>query len=185
MVRSALVVITVLGVGATFYWFYSTLPEEPQVQTEYWGLSLDSSKSDVRFLKGEPNVIEGFGEYAEAWRFHNGYGTLTDRNDMYVLFDDENTIRNILYLADSDESQSIKDRYSIQGIRAGVSTSEDVLEKFGKPSLITTNDDETVRDYYFDQYDLLFSLESNRVKALGITSQGKQKESSESGDTER
>ena len=39
MVKLALVVITVLGVGGTFYWFYSTLPEEPPVQTEYWDLS--------------------------------------------------------------------------------------------------------------------------------------------------
>ena len=39
MVKLALVVITVLGIGGTFYWFYSTLPEEPQVKTEYWGFS--------------------------------------------------------------------------------------------------------------------------------------------------
>ena len=186
MVKLALVVITVLGVGGTFYWFYSTLP---QVQTEFWGLSLDSTKSDVRFMKGQPKEIQEETETTiELWEFHNGFGNTPDRNDMFVSFDRDGNIGEIYYWPTSGERQSVMDRYSIQGIRANISTLEDVLEKFGEPFLVRIGDTETGRTYYFNQHNLLFVLARNRVIALGITSRDRQevevKESSESGDME-
>ena len=203
MVKLALVVITVLGVGVTIYWYTEYLeerrvaqeakeaeePEEPQVQTEFWGLSLDSTKSDIRFLKGQPKEIKERTETdLERWSFHNGFGNTTDDNDMHVSFDDDDTIRDIYYWRTSGETQSAMDLYSIQGIRAGVSTSEDLLEKFGEPSLIRPLDSGEFRVYYFNQYDVLFLLVRNRVISLGITSQDRQevevKEYPESGDME-
>ena len=176
MVGSALVAIPVLGVGVTFYWFYSTLPEEPQVQTEFWGLSLDSTKSDVRFLKGEPasTVLED-----SRWVFKNEFNN--SLYDFMVSFSDtDNTLESVNYTPSPGTNGS----YPIQGINAGESTLEDVLEKFGEPSRMTTSNDGTRHNYSFDQYNVWFQLEKNTVTALGMSSQDHGKPTSESGDME-
>ena len=150
-------VLFVLGVGWIIYQLYSEWSEEPQVQTEYWGLSLGSSKSDVKFLKGEPKEINE-GNNGESWEFADG----ADGSIFRVDFVDGSIARVMRIGRDGGFYRSI------QGISPGYSNLETILEKFGDPSNISISEDESSRIYNFDRYNLFFGLSKNKVNLLGI-----------------
>jgi hypothetical protein len=57
---------------------------------------------------------------------------------------------------------------SIQGIDNNSSNLKWVLEKFGEPSNISTNQAGTERIYSFDEYQVFSHLSKDKVRALGI-----------------
>ena len=44
-----------LGVGYYIYQSIFSRPEPPKPQTSFWNISLDSTKGDIKFIKGVPD----------------------------------------------------------------------------------------------------------------------------------
>ena len=150
-------VMFVLGVGWVIYQFNSEWSKEPQVQIEYWGLSLGSSKSDVKFMKGEPKEINE-GKMGESWEFTDGVGESIFRVDFV-----DNSIARVMRIGQDGGFYR-----SIQGILPGYSNLETILEKLGDPSNISISEDKSSSIYNFDEYNLFFGLTKNKVNILGI-----------------
>src|SRR5207253_4773538 len=76
-----------LAIFATTFYTYIVIQRMPQVQNAAWGISLNTSKSDVKFLKGEPNEKEGAvsifdSENNEVWP----YETSQAENNKWFLY---------------------------------------------------------------------------------------------------
>ena len=49
---------------ASGLWVYSTIEDRPKVEHAFWDIPLDATKSDVRFIKGEPSEKDD-----DMWRY--------------------------------------------------------------------------------------------------------------------
>ena len=145
----SLLIIVLAGAGLYSFWRYT---QRPQVQTEYWDISLDSTKLDIKFLKGAPTKVEG-----KVWRFET----------YDVIFEGESdTIRYVLYRGGKSRDDDFHST-GIQGIYPNTRL-EEVLKKFGDPSNISTSKNGTKRIYSFERYRVFFELEKNKVTFLGM-----------------
>ena len=149
--------LAILGV-ASFY-FYSVVSDWPQVQTSFWEISLDSSKEDIRFKKGEPTIFS-----YERWRYVVDINAIDDTIASYDIIFKDKKLWAVMYF---QHLSSRSGKPTLQKIGVGT-TLEQVIEKFGSPSHVSNSKDDLMRIISFEKYNVVFRLEQNQVYAFGI-----------------
>jgi hypothetical protein len=145
---------------ATGLWGYSTYENRSTKQTQFEGVSLSSSSSDVRFLKGEP-IHKNSSEDLWVYDAHSGSSQSEDAV-LLVQFRNER-IRHITYWANE---RQIVNPYLL-GFTIG-SNYEAVLQKLGEPSNVSTSADGLNRVLSFEKYNCFFEFQRGRVRTFGI-----------------
>jgi len=136
--------------GAGVY-VYQYISNRPKPQTSFWDISLDSTKSDIKFLKGEPEKDSA----DDDWYYVKGETYL-----FRITFRD-NKVRFIAYDGDNLHSPSL------QGIDIGTKH-DGIVNKFGQPSYVSISEDELMRILSYDRYNVFFVLKENAVCNYGI-----------------
>jgi hypothetical protein len=147
-----LVVVSIsilLGVG---YYIYQSISNRPKPQTTFLGISLDSTKGDIKFLKGEP--IKGSDD--KFW----SYSTEQGKSSFFIIFKDSK-----IWVIGYDGE--ILYGNSLQGVYIGASYDE-IIKKFGQPSFVSISEEELERILSYDKYNVFFVLKENRVISYGI-----------------
>ena len=139
------------GIGGWIYW--SSLPPTSPV-SEFWGISLGASKSDVRFLKGEPSEIVEPG----AWVY------VADRSRTYCLvFGNTDEIIRILVVSGPGFGSGA----SLLGVRTGFGTQR-LVDQLGEPSRVLRLPNDLRRAYLYTHLNTVFILEQSAVVSYGI-----------------
>jgi hypothetical protein len=141
-------------VGGGYYTYYQ-IDQRPKPQTSFWGIPLNATETEVRFLKGEPTKRDG-----TLWVYDTDPSS-RDGAWYIVRFADDGSLRYVMY---SGRGSSIP---YLQGI-SDYSSQETILEKFGKPTNVSTSKDGLKRLLSYAKYNLVFELVQNRVQALGM-----------------
>ncbi len=139
-----------LGAG---YYIIQSISNRPEPQTSFLNISLDSTKGDIKFLKGEPDKGSNDG----IWFYSKGK---EETSSFFIIFKD-NKIRVIGYDGKYFRSPSF------QGVSIGASYDE-IINKFGQPSYVSISEDELSRILSYDRYNIFFGLEENKVFSFGI-----------------
>ena len=134
----------------------SLIPMKPKVEEIFWGITLNASKADLKFMKGEPTKTED-----DGWTYETKKEYGNDWSVYRISFRD-NKIRYVLY-----SGSNWLDSPALQEIRLNDS-SQKVHSKFGEPSHTAISDDQLRRIYSYDNYHVFFMLERDQVQAYGI-----------------
>ena len=149
------VVVVVVFIWGTAAFVQSRIPYKPKVQESFWGVSLLSSKADVKFMKGMPTTQdEGVWKYKEE-------KTYTNDSSYNIVFHDDKV--GVVYF----EGDNWLYAPELQGIELGNSEKE-VRKRFGEPSKISVADDELGRLYAYKDFNVFFFLMEGEVKLYGI-----------------
>ena len=154
-IRTSIALLCVGVLLAVAIWAYDAYQEHQNravVQTEFYGIELSDTQSDIKFIKGAP-----FKEEKGMWVYREKYDK---KLELIILFQD-NDISTILYIGDCTYCAGIS------GLGIGDSY-EDVVAKFGEPSNISISKDELQRMLSFEKYNVVFEFQKNRVNAYGI-----------------
>ncbi len=139
------------GIGGWIYW--SSLPPSSPV-SEFWGIALGASKSDVRFLKGEPSEIVEPG----TWVY------VADRSRTYSLvFGNTDEIIRILAVSGPGFGSGA----SLLGVRTGFGTQR-LVDQLGEPSRVLRLPNDLRRAYLYTHLNAVFILEQSAVVSYGI-----------------
>ncbi len=139
------------GIGGWIYW--SSLPPSSPV-SEFWGIALGASKSDVRFLKGEPSEIVEPG----TWVY------VADRSRAYSLvFGNTDEIIRILAVSGPGFGSGA----SLLGVRTGFGTQR-LVDQLGEPSRVLRLPNDLRRAYLYTHLSAVFILEQSAVVSYGI-----------------
>ena len=139
--------------GGLIAYIYLKIPSKPKIQEAFWGISLDTDQSDIKFLKGPPSTVYDNGD----WKYDVGHG-----GSYVIRFAEEGEIGTITYYG--------SDRYyspTLQKIKKDSNTSE-ILDLFGEPSHISNSLDDLGRIYSYDGYHVFFHLARDKVISYGI-----------------
>ncbi len=139
-------------------WVYDKIEERPVLQTEFEGIRLAATESDVLFLKGKPYaVIESD---KELW----AYLADPDEQRAFLLVSlRDGKVRWVGYTESTREGH----RPRLLGFTIG-SKYEDIVEKLGKPSNVSTSKDDLSRVASFANYNVFFEFRKGRVTEYGI-----------------
>lgn len=146
-------IAVLLGGGA---YVISLIPTKPKVQENFWGISLNTNKADLKFMKGEPTKIEDGG-----WTYETKKEYGNDWSVYRISFRDDK-IRYILY-----SGSSWLDSPELQEMRL-YDSSQKVHSRFGEPTHTSVSDDQLRRIYSYDNYYVFFMLERDQVQKYGI-----------------
>jgi hypothetical protein len=142
-------------------WVYFKFQERPALQTEFEGLRLGATESDVLFLKGKPYAVHESSK--EQWAyFANSDSAQSERAFLIISFRD-GKVRCIRYTETTTEGH----RPRLLGFTIG-SKYEDIVERLGKPSNVSTSKDDLSRVASFAEYNAFFEFEKGRVTEYGI-----------------
>src|SRR5262249_54979798 len=156
-----------LVVVAMGIWIYNKIESSARVQTTFWDIPLGATKGDVKFLKGTPNDLSE-GEDSWAYITYDSTGSLWE----YVY---RVQFRNgRVWIVSYDANSRMSFGQGIQGLDLG-DTMENVVQKFGTPSHISSSEDELSRVVSFDNYQVFFSLAQNKVTGYGAYDSAVQK----------
>ena len=145
------VLLLVGGIGAWIYW--SSLPPTSPV-SELWDISLGASKSDVRFLKGEPSEIVEPG----TWVY-----VADSRRTYYLAFGSTDEITRILVVS----GPGFSSRASLLGVRTGFGAQR-LVDQLGEPSRVLHLSNDLRRAYLYSHLNAVFLLEQGAVVSYGI-----------------
>ena len=138
------------GIAGWIYW--SSLPPTSPV-SEFWGISLGASKSDVRFLKGEPSEVVEPGTWVYA----------PDRSRTYhLVFGDTDEVARILVSGSGVGSGAY-----LLGVRTGFGTQR-LVDQLGEPSRVLRLSNDLRRAYLYSHLNAVFVLEQSAVVSYGI-----------------
>jgi len=153
LMRRLLLGLTLLvgGVGGGIYW--SSLPPTSPV-SEFWGISLGASKSDVLFLKGEPSEIVAPGTWVYAPYRSRHY---------HLVFGDTDEVVRIQVVA----GPGFGGGDSLFGIRTGFGTQR-LVHQLGEPSRVLRLSNDLRRAYLYNHLNAVFVLEQSAVVSYGI-----------------
>jgi len=124
----------------------------PKKMNEFLGISLNDTKDDILFLKGEPSKTNEEGQWIYTYET-NGF----NRSHFYIAFED-NKVRYILCLGGCPSLQRIN----------MFSKSKKVINKFGPPSSKDISPSKKAHFYCYKKYNIFFLLEQDRVYGFGI-----------------
>lgn len=151
VIRVAIVITSLMllaGIGFFGRYVYLKIAERPKVQKSFWGLTLDSTKEDIKFLKGTPYKVE-----KNRWQYVV--------EDPFAIIDIIFVYNKIWLLGGEGTG------LSIQNIRRRDSYDE-VIKRFGKPSCISYSKDGLARIVSFKKYNVFFELQAGSVIKMGI-----------------
>jgi hypothetical protein len=150
-IRVAIVITSLIllaGIGFFGRYVYLKIAERPKVQKSFWGLTLDSTKEDIKFLKGTPYKVE-----KNRWQYVV--------EDPFAIIDIIFVYNKIWLLGGEGKG------LSIQNVRRRDSYDE-VIKSFGKPSYISYSKDGVARIVSFKKYNVFFELHEGSVIKMGI-----------------
>ena len=136
-------------------YLYSLIEARPGLQTEFWGIPVSSTEADVKFLKGEPTSSK---DRVWVYKTDRSYG---EPYYYIVQFAKTGKVRYVMYYGPSLEAPRL------QGI-SGYSDQEEIVQKFGPPTHVSSSKDGLRRVLSYAAYNLAFSLEKNQVTGLGM-----------------
>jgi hypothetical protein len=149
--------------GVVAYDRYQNLP---RAQLSFEEVPLLASRADVRFLKGEPNAdMSGVEEWVWALPVQRGMlnqGPVRKASLSVTFWKD--SVGRVAFIADTGRTESPW----LLGFHLG-SSYEDVFEKLGQPSFVSTSKDGLLRILTFATFNVFFAFERGRVTAYGIT----------------
>lgn len=151
------VLVSLLAAGL---WGYSTYENRSTPQTQFEGLSLSASPSDVRFLKGEPIPKHST---VDRWVYDAHSGSSQPEDAALIVQFREEKLRYVQYWANE---RQIVNPYLL-GFTIG-SNYDTVLQKLGQPSNVSTSGDGLNRLLSFEKYKTFFEFERGTVRTLGI-----------------
>lgn len=138
------------GVGA---FFYSEYKDRPRIQEKFWDITLEDSKADIKFRKGEPRVVEeGLWTYKETGIASNDWAAYQ------VSFDGDKVWYVLCEGFKCPKIQGMRFDYTLSKISA----------RFGEPSRVAVSGDQLERIYSYDRYHVFFILKRDKVRAYGI-----------------
>ncbi len=147
---TALVVTVTIACVA---WAYSEYENRIMAQSEFLSISLGSKVSDVRFIKGNPDMASMDGG---VWIFNDS----NKKAELLVLFRDT-VVKAVLYIGDCF--------YCNQMFGLGIGASyEKVKEKVGEPTSVSISPDQLKRLASFEKWNVVFILQENKVINFGI-----------------
>lgn len=146
---------------AVAFWGYQTIQNRPRPETEFWGIRLGATKSDVKFLKGVPTQAYD-NDQKWAYIFKDSSG----QNDQYVYLVQFKGDR-VWVVGYISHPTAGSFGPGVHGIYIGDSL-EEVVETFGKDYHMETDKDGLRRLFSFEYYRLFFELEKNRVQSYGL-----------------
>jgi hypothetical protein len=157
VIRAAIVITSLMlltGIVLFGRYIYLKIADRPRVQKEFLGLTLDSTKEDIKFLKGTPTKEEkdmwyyGFSETSYSYNPLVSYWIIFANNKISFI-------------------EGAGQFLDIQNIRPGDSYDK-VIERFGEPSYISHSKDGLTRVVSFKKYNVWFTLQKGLVIHLGI-----------------
>lgn len=170
-------IIVAIGLIQTAKYYYTELYLEPQ--TEFYGIKLLDKKTDVRLVKGTPhkegenvweydlsddNYLASYGNL--GWllvRFEGGavkkIGIISGHTGFSQGFENHNMFQKIYSSLDS---------YSSFEFMPYQKSYNQILERFGEPSLNSISDDKSTRTITYNDLNIFFSFKKNEVIAYGV-----------------
>ena len=148
-----IVCISIFGSIGVFV--YIKMSAKPEIQTSFWDINLTTRKSTIKFIKGPPNKVND----ENIWVY---ISEIRGTPEVYFLKFNEDQLRFVGYLGGD-----LSGGPSIQGIEKG-SSLDDILTFFGKPSHISESKDGFKKLYSYENYNVFFIIEDNRVSIFGV-----------------
>lgn len=65
----------------------------PKAQSSFWDISLNTTKDDIKFIKGEPTEITDKG----SWVYRKSQSDYTDDKSIYIISFRNDSVRYIMY----------------------------------------------------------------------------------------
>jgi hypothetical protein len=153
---AAPVVLALVILGSI--WVYDKIEERPVRQTEFEGIRLAATESDVLFLKGKPYAV--FESDKELW----AYLADPDEQRAFLLVSlRDGKVRWVGYTESTREGH----RPRLLGFTIG-SEYAAVIDKLGAPSDVSTSSDGLRRLASFANYNVFFEFRKGRVTEYGI-----------------
>ena len=148
-----IVCISIFGSIGVFV--YIKMSDKPEIQTSFWDINLTTRKPTIKFIKGPPNIVKD----ENIWVY---ISEIRGTPEVYYLGFSEDQLRFVGYLGGD-----LSGGPSIQGIEKG-SSLDDILTFFGKPSHISESKDGFKKLYSYENYNVFFIIEDNRVSIYGV-----------------
>lgn len=132
------------------------------IKNEYMDIKLSHSRADVKFVRGGPNSEEE--DEKDIWTYFGSFHDESNNVDIDCKLSIKflNNKVHAIYYTGAHTSIS-----PISNINIG-SKYDDVISKFGEPSLVSESIDHLERALFFDHYNTFFKLERNEVAVLGL-----------------
>jgi hypothetical protein len=148
-------IVSISIFGGIGVFVYIKMSDKPEIQTSLWDTNLSTRKSTIKFIKGPPNKVIDENIWIYISEIH---GT----PEVYYLRFSEDQLRFVGYLGGD-----LSGGPSIQGIKKG-SSLDDIIKFFGKPSHISESKDDFNKLYSYDNYNVFFIIEDDRVSIYGV-----------------
>jgi len=157
--RGVFVLVAIIVVSIGGYLTFDWISNRPKKQSAYMDLKLGMTANDVLFLKGQPYKKE-----PERWVYRLSDSSSRAWDAILIILFDKGKVDGIVAQPSSD---SYTWRYSVNKISYGDSL-KDITKKFGEGYTMSQSVDGLSRIYNFPKHQVLFELEQNKVKSLGI-----------------
>ena len=132
---------------------YSEYENRITTQSAFLSIALGSKVSDVRFIKGNPDMASMDGG---VWIFNDS----NKKAELLVLFRDK-VVKAVLYIGEC--------LYCNQMFSLGIGTSyEKVKEKLGEPTSVSISPDQLKRLASFEKWNVVFTLQENKIINFGV-----------------
>ena len=148
-------IVSISILGGIGIFVYIKMYDKPEIQTSFWDINLSTSKSTIKFIKGPPNKVKD----EDIWVY---ISEILGAPEAYFMRFSEDQLRFVGYLGGD-----LNGGPSIQGIKKE-SSLDDIIKFFGKPSHISESKDNLKRLYSYENYNVFFILEDNRVSVYGV-----------------
>ncbi len=150
------IVVTLLGLSIYVGIKVSNWPER---EISYWDVSINATKSDVKFLKGHPAATEG----DDIWIYgKEDYASVfLGSEPIYVVWFQDDKVKRIECFSDTRDCPPVQGTYLDQ-------PNDRIVEHFGHPSHISNSKDDLSRTLSYDRYNVFFELQRNRVTSMGV-----------------
>lgn len=158
-------VATAIAVVSLIAWYGRVLRHErenlkPKPVTVFWGIPLNASKEDVKFLKGVPNDTSVAKSEKNAF---NWFYEKEDNDAYHIVVFRHDTLRAVIFVC----TQDCWDEPTINGIGIG-SPYTKVIELLGDPSSIDHAEDGLTRVFCYADFNSFFYLQKGNVVGYGM-----------------
>ena len=151
LVRAGLGVVVLAGIATVCIFGYSTYQNRVVPFSDFLGLKLSDTKSDIKFKRGA-----SLSQDESLWAYKDKEGNW----ELVVRFRNEK-VRMVEYVGTCSYCNYLN------GL--GIGTSYDgLLEKLGEPTLVSTSDDGLMRLVSFSKTNQFFQLAEGKVIGFGI-----------------
>ena len=133
--------------------------KQPRAQTTLWDIPLASTKAAITFLKGDPTEVS---HDHDEWIYKLPSKSYHKEESLYVIGFKDFKIRYIGFSSTDNFTSP-----DMQDIRIG-DRCESVIATFGTPAYISHSEDGRKRILSFNEYNVFFHLQENKVSAYGI-----------------